>query len=58
MLGRLSFAGLLCLVALSVPAFAFDVAKCNQHCAESCVGKGNHCSITCAHRCNYQGGRH
>jgi hypothetical protein len=46
----------LCLVTSS--AFAFDVAKCNQHCAESCSGKGPMCSINCAHRCNYQGGRH
>ena len=40
------------------PAFAFDVAKCNQHCAENCAGKGNMCSVSCANRCNYQGGRH
>jgi hypothetical protein len=39
-------------------AFAFDVAKCNQHCAENCSGKGNMCSLNCSHRCNYQGGRH
>jgi len=48
-------AGLFCLVTAPIPAFAFDQAKCNQHCAVNCAGKGNFCQINCAHRCS-QGG--
>jgi hypothetical protein len=32
-------AALLCLVTGPIPAFAFDEAKCNQHCAVNCAGK-------------------
>jgi hypothetical protein len=52
----IALAALFCLTTSS--AFAFDVARCNQHCAENCAGKGNMCSVNCTHRCDYQGGRH
>lgn len=33
------------LSGMTSSVFAFDVAKCNQHCAEACGGKGNKCTI-------------
>jgi hypothetical protein len=51
----MGIAALLCLVTGPIPAFAFDQAKCNQHCAVNCAEKGNYCQINCAHRCS-QGG--
>jgi hypothetical protein len=37
------------LYLVTSPALAFDAAKCNQHSADSCAGKGNKCSINCTH---------
>ena len=54
---RTGFAVLLCLAALSAPAFAFDVAICKQHCAQNCSGKSSMCLNNCTHRCD-NGGRH
>lgn len=54
---RTALAALLCLVALSGPALAFDPAICKQHCAENCSGKSSMCLSNCTHRCD-NGGRH
>jgi hypothetical protein len=51
---RTASTALLYLLALLVPALAFDPAICKQHCAENCAGKGNMCTINCTNRC----GRH
>jgi hypothetical protein len=52
-----ALAALFCAMTFSVPAFAFSVEKCKQHCAENCSGKGNYCLGNCTTRCD-RGGRH